>query len=350
MKHIRAQINQDSDHNNFDFVRTVLATMVVFSHISSLTEIKSISWFNVVFSGDFAVKGFFAISGFLVMGSYVSSKSIRDFAEKRVRRIYPAYLSALILCLLIGLFTSSVNIWDFISSSQTVRYFLTNAAFLNWLQPTLPGVFASNPLPALDGSLWTIKIEVCLYCCIPFIFYSFRTVGNYVTSGLLICLSIVWVYFFERLFKSSAGAEIARQFPGQMSYFVIGALLCMDKSAYRHLKLVAAASALLYLLLRESRWEEVIEPFLYSTTVLFLSTQAIRNLNFGRFGDLSFGIYLYHFPIIQLLIWSGLFTYSLAAGIVATFAITIVLAFLSWHFIERKFLRRTSHYVVVAKI
>jgi peptidoglycan/LPS O-acetylase OafA/YrhL len=350
MKRPKRHTNQSTDYNNFDLVRTILAVIVVFNHLSVLTQITELRWLGAVFDGDFAVKGFFAISGFLVMGSYVASKSNLDFAEKRTRRIYPAYLAAIILCFIIGICASTLNVREFAASPQTLKYFISNAVFLNTLQPTLPGVFESNPDRALDGSLWTIKIEICLYFCIPFIFYFFETIGEYTTALLLIVFSIAWAYFFKERFHGSAGPEIARQFPGQLSYFVIGALLCVNRTAYRHLKLVAIAAILLSLFLRNGVLATAIEPLFYSTLVICLSTQTIKNLNFGRWGDLSFGIYLYHFPIIQLLIWSGLFSYSIYAGIAATLATTIMVSFLSWHFIEKKWLRRTSHYVVAAKI
>ena len=125
------------DKNNFDGVRIALALIVVFAHLSALTELSAFSSFGEIFDSDFAVKGFFAISGFLVTKSYFSSSTLADFAEKRFRRIYPAYLCAIILCLSIGLWTTRLSLTDFIFSAQTIKYLLANAAMLNFLQPTL---------------------------------------------------------------------------------------------------------------------------------------------------------------------------------------------------------------------
>jgi peptidoglycan/LPS O-acetylase OafA/YrhL len=89
-----------------------------------------------------------------------------------------------------------------------------------------------------------------------------------------------------------------------------------------------------------------IDPFAYASIVIFLSTAAYRSLNLGKYGDISYGIYLYHFPVIQLLIYVGVFKINVWIGLVATFLITLALALLSWHLIEKRLLKRTSHYVV----
>ncbi|WP_284361230.1 acyltransferase family protein, partial [Candidatus Phycosocius spiralis] len=90
------------DKNNFDGVRIVLAFIVVFAHLASLTQAPEFSRFLLLFNSDFAVKGFFSISGFLVTQSYLNSTTKLDFARKRIRRIYPAYVIAILLCLMIG--------------------------------------------------------------------------------------------------------------------------------------------------------------------------------------------------------------------------------------------------------
>jgi peptidoglycan/LPS O-acetylase OafA/YrhL len=84
----------------------------------------------------------------------------------------------------------------------------------------------------------------------------------------------------------------------------------------------------------------IIEPLAYSTVVLYLSLAACSNLKLGKYGDISFGIYLYHFPIIQLLIFIGVFKANVWIGFLASLVITLGTALISWHFIEKRLLKR----------
>ena len=90
---------QKMDKNNFDGVRIGLALIVVFAHLSALTQITNFKIFESFFDSNFAVRGFFAISGYLVTKSYLTSISVLEYTEKRLRRIYPAYVTVIIFCL-----------------------------------------------------------------------------------------------------------------------------------------------------------------------------------------------------------------------------------------------------------
>ncbi|MCC7006296.1 MAG: acyltransferase [Ottowia sp.] len=332
------------DKNNFDGVRIGLALIVVMAHVCALTQSQELKFFESLFDADFAVKGFFAISGFLVMKSYLTSKNIYDYVEKRCRRIYPAYITVVLLCLLIGVFTTQLEPIDFIRASETLRYFIANAVFLNFLQPTLPSTFVDNPVQAINGSLWTIKVEVMLYFCAPFIYFLFKKIGSVKATFILFLSSVAWVYFFTSLYKGHIGADIARQFPGQIAYFVMGSILAVNARVLSKIKWIAVFSLVSFSLVENEFARLFIEPICYSAVVIFLATY-FKNMNFGRWGDISYGIYLYHFPIIQLLIFIGVFEMDVWLGVCATFLITIGLALCSWHFIEKRFLKRTSYYL-----
>jgi peptidoglycan/LPS O-acetylase OafA/YrhL len=339
------------DRNNFDGVRIALALIVVFAHLATLTQVPEFKIFERIFDSNFAVKGFFAISGFLVANSYLNSKNIREYAEKRLRRIYPAYASAIALCLGIGLFTTSLNASDFLQSPQTVKYALANLAFLNFLQPTLPAVFETNPTQAMNGALWTIKVEVMLYFCVPFILYFFKRFGSSITTFALFFVSVAWVYFFTFQLAGGPGEEIARQFPGQLSYFVLGAYFAVNEKVSANIKVIAGVGLLLLMITTNNPLAKlVIDPIAYSSIVIFLAISASRNLKLGRYGDVSYGIYLFHFPIIQALIFVGAFNTNVWLGFSATFVITLITALASWHLIEKRLLKKSSHYIAATKL
>ena len=328
------------DKNNFDGVRIGLALIVVFAHMGILTEAFEFSNLKYVFDSVFAVKGFFAISGFLVGRSYLSSSSLGDYAERRIRRIFPAYLATILFCLLIGAVTTSLTVSDFLAAPHTLRYLFANLTFANFLQPTLPGVFDVNPLHYMNGSLWTIKIELMLYFCTPVLIFLFRKYGAITISAIAFVSSVAWAWYFEHAYQGRWGVEIARQFPGQLSYFVVGLLLSFDLRILARLKYVALVSVVLLFVLDDWRIKLFLDPITYATVVIYLSISAMRSLGIGRFGDISYGIYLYHYPIIQLLIFCDIFELNVWLGLAVALLSTVVVAFASWHFLEKKWLRR----------
>jgi peptidoglycan/LPS O-acetylase OafA/YrhL len=335
--------------NNFDSVRVGLALIVVFSHLAALTQLNDLKIFEKIFDSNFAVKGFFAISGFLVAKSFLSSSGLKDYAEKRLRRIYPAYFGAIMLCLAIGSYSSALSLTEYLTSATTFKYVLSNLIFLNFIQPTLPSTFLSNPFQELNGSLWTIKVEIMLYFCIPPIIYLFKQFGSIRVFTLIFFFSSLWVYFFEYMFKGSIGSEISRQFPGQLAYFAFGTLLSINEKVLSNIKIISITSLLILFLNDNPHLKILIDPIAYSSVLIYISTSDLKIINLGKYGDISYGIYLFHFPIIQFLIFIGIFDFNIWAGTALTFFITILVSLISWHLIEKRFLKRSSYYINAAK-
>lgn len=340
---------QFEKNNSFNEVRIVLALIVFFSHLSALTNDSRFWMFELYANASFAVKGFFAISGYLVTKSYLNSHGVVDFFEKRIRRIYPAYIGALVLCLVIGLSMSTLNSLEFIESTQTLKYLLANLFFLNFFQPTLPRVFEGNHIQAMNGSLWTIKVEVMLYLCLPLIAFLFHKFSRWLAFAAIFSFSLLWVYYFNHISDLIIREEIARQFPGQLSYFICGALIAFEPKLQHKLKFVALVSGAAFLFTDHEVFRMIVEPIFYSAIVLFIGQMVVLNWNFGKYGDISYGVYLYHFPIIQGLIQIQLFEFNLLLGAFVSLLLTISLSLFSWHFLEKPFLKRSSHYVAVSK-
>lgn len=328
--------------NNFDGVRIGLALMVLLAHLAVLTQRPELQPLRAFFDPNFAVRGFFAISGFLVTRSYLGSQNIWVYLEKRLRRIYPAYVATVALCLGVGASVTALSLSDFFASPQTLRYLWSNLAFLNFLQPSLPAVFESHPVRAMNGSLWTIKVEVMLYLCMPALVGLFRRFGA-TRAALGICLlSLAWTYAFENLYGGPRGAELARQFPGQLAYFTLGALFAVNDALLARIRWIALVGALAWLATDHPQARLIVDPVTCAAVTLWLCTSALPNLRLGRCGDLSYGVYLYHFPLIQLLIALGTFDTHPWIGAAAALALTLAAALASWHLIEKRLLRRTS--------
>ncbi|TGD81324.1 acyltransferase family protein [Hymenobacter wooponensis] len=334
--------------NNFDAVRLGLALVVVLCHLAVLTGLPSFQPFLTYLSADFAVKGFFVLSGCLVTRSFLNSRSGLEYAEKRVRRIYPAYLTTILVAWLLGLAATALPLSEFLRTPASFKYLLANATFLNFLQPTLPGVFEHHRVPVMNASLWTIKVELCLYCCVPGLVFLFRRIGPYKTVVLALAIALVW----EWLLGQAAGispkmvAELSRQFPGMVHLFALGALFGVEERRLgQYLGWVVLGAVPLFWLLHEHSLRAVVEPICYAAVILFLSTRLPIQLNAGKWGDLSYGTYLLHFPIIQMFIHAGLFQHNGWLGVVVLLVVLLGCAFLMWHGVEKPWLKRNSHYV-----
>jgi peptidoglycan/LPS O-acetylase OafA/YrhL len=289
------------------------------------------------------VKGFFVISGGLVTRSCLSSRSLREFVEKRMRRIVPAYLTTILFCFVIGLCVTWLPLGAFLSARETLKYLLSNSVFLNFVQPTLPGVFAEHPVPVMNGALWSIKVELCLYACVPAIVYLFNRVGGYATTGLSFAVALLWPLALGHLLPDSRFVgELGRQFPGRLHLFVLGALFATNKDVGPWLGRIAAGSLVWFWMTRDHSLRAVVEPVAYASTVWFAATRLPFKLDAGRWGDMSYGTYLLHFPIIQLFIHVGLFRGNVWVGMAVTLATVMTAAFVLWHVVEKRLLKRSS--------
>lgn len=337
--------------NNFDLLRLLFAGTVLLVHSYELSGFQQLAVIASVLSSAVAVKAFFVVSGFLIFMSFERSATITSYAKKRFRRIYPAYFTVVILCAISLIAVSSKNIGGYFSFAW-VKYVFANLAFLNFLQPTLPGVFDSNKLAAVNGALWTLKIEVLFYLTVPLLVLLFRKFAHLPILILVYCSSVAYAGLLavaaERT-GSGIYVELGRQLPGQLSYFMAGAFFYYFLPLFeRHIGyfLVAAVSVLSANVFFPL---PILEPFALATVVIFFGLFLYIG-NFGKYGDFSYGVYILHFPAIQLLLYSGWFRESPWHFLMAVILITTGGAFAMWHFVEKWFLFRKSHYVTATSV
>lgn len=335
--------------NNFDLLRFLFAGTVCLVHTYVLSGFEQLRPIALTLSSTVAVRAFFVISGFLIFMSYEQSSSNQSYFRKRVRRIYPAYAVVVLGCALLLALVSTRPAAEYFGS-QWLKYLIANLLFLNFLQPTLPGVFESNTLDAVNGALWTLKIEVMFYVAVPIFVFLFRRFSRPVLLALTYVASIVYAEICFRLAggaDSGMYAELGRQLPGQLSYFMVGAALyyyLTDFERYAKYLLGAAVLVLLVNFYQPLPW---IYPLALGIVVIYFGLFLYVG-NFGKFGDFSYGIYILHFPLIQLLVYSRWFAHSPWLLLAASVAVTLVSAILMWHLVEKRFLRNNRHRTVVA--
>ena len=345
-----SQRNQQNNfrltENNFDLLRLLFAGTVLLVHSYELSGFQQLGIITSVLSSGVAVKAFFVVSGFLIFMSFERSATITSYAKKRIRRIYPAYFTVVMLCAIGLIAVSSKNIGDYFSFAW-VKYVFANLAFLNFLQPTLPGVFDSNKLAAINGALWTLKIEAMFYLTVPLFVFLFRKFSHLSILILVYCSSVAYAGFLAVVAErtgSGVYVELGRQLPGQLSYFMAGAFLYYflplfeRRIGYFLVAAVSILSANMFFPL------PILEPFALATVVVFFGLFLYVG-NFGKYGDFSYGVYILHFPVIQLLLYSGWFRESPWYFLMAVILITTGGAVAMWHLVEKWFLFRKSHYI-----
>lgn len=320
--------------NNFDLLRFILAALVVPFHLLVLSASPALRPLRFA-DGGAAVLGFFAISGYVVTLSLERSRSLAVYAERRARRLLPGYYAVVLFCFLAGSLVSSLPAARYWTAPEAWKYLAANFVFLQFLQPSLPGVFAHNPtLAAVNGSLWSIRTEILCYLLLPAVLALRARL-----AALALCLAASAALAYSR---SSSLVLIQLGLAQPLVSFFAGALLA--RSGRKALP-VLGALGLLFLLLRPASFAAPLfaSPLargpLMPIAVAFAVLAAGLSLpylgDFTLLGDLSYGVYLWHFPIVQFAVsrgWLGRAPWPASA---AVFAAALLCAALSWRFVER---------------
>lgn len=303
-------ITKKNYYPNMDLMRYVLALGVIVAHFNELAH-HDVPFFISSFE---SVGAFFVLSGFLVYPSFEKHRRLGRYISGRARRILPPYLFIVLLCALGLVFVSALPALDYFSSSGFWKYLAANVTFLNWIHPDLPGVFEGPEYltPAVNGSLWTMKVEWCLYLSVPvtvwFIsrFHTSRltTVCWIIVLSLLYRQCLMWLYDYT---GSNLVLILSRQFFGQLAYFYIGVAIyfCLDRFK-RHLAAMFGIGLFLYIIYPHIPSGDIfIAPFAVGLVVMAISlTEKTPGLLRHRH-NVSYELYLFHFPLIQLLIYTG---------------------------------------------
>lgn len=326
--------------NNFDLIRLLLAIDVFFLHLATISGSSVFApisrWANAFQTkGSFSVPCFFVISGFLIFMSYDRTPSLKSYVAKRIRRIYPAYLVLILICAIFGCLVSTFPL-DQYFSTKLLRYLAANLTFLTFLCPSLPGVFASNIAgPVVNGALWTLKVEVAFYVAVPLIVSCFRWLPRHIVLPTLYIASTIYRFYFQQ----RGDEALANQLPGQLAFFIAGAIVYVYLGWFmKHFWYVAVvAGALLYV--EGMAQVSVLYPLCLAVITLFLAFSVPVLHRFAPKWDLSYGIYIWHFPILQLVYSRYVFMSNPVWGAFVSAAFTLLVGCLSWTTIERRMLR-----------
>lgn len=322
--------------NNLAELRLIFALFVVISHTVQLARIDSLYVLRVVFSSDTAVHAFFILSGFLTVNSFESSRQETvKFYLRRFLRIMPAYTAAVLIFCALGL-AQAISFNREIASLDVGRYLAANLSLLNFFHPNIEGVFTGNPYSEINGALWTIKVEVAFYIFVPLLCMLGSRISFLTVAILLISIGITWVPALR--LATDAGlpvhSSLGHQLPGQLAYFGLGVLLFwVSRAKDRDGVAVAVITAGTLACAALGQYHVAIEIVVLS--MLIYGAIHIRQLIPGTGPDLSYGIYLCHFPIIQLLVnWRQWQEHEQYLLLLIVPIVAFAYAMASWRFIE----------------
>ena len=349
----------DGRANNFDFLRLALAALVLYSHSyplggtpEALEPVMRLTHGQMT-GGAVAVDLFFVMSGFLITASAERSRSLRSYFQKRVLRIYPGFLLLVCLTVLVALPLSGAR-WSEPGVAGRVGNVLLQTLRLREFDTT--GAFARNPYPgSINGSVWSIQYE----------FWCYVGVAGLLTAGLLrrrgavlavFAAALVWGVLYQVRGWSVGGKFLgvllgwptlwARLLP----LYLAGVVFYLFRGRIRlHWGLVAGAVAALAVACWVPFGMTAAFPLAGTYLVFFFAfTPLVWLHRFGRFGDFSYGTYLYAFPVQQVLIQA--IGHAVAPWILfaAALPVTLLLAVASWYGVERRFLQPVRRKETVA--
>ena len=332
----------ETRENNFDFLRFFLATLVLFAHCFALSgpaaglEPLSRLLNQQTDGGGLAVQFFFTISGFLVTASWERSRSVWQYLQKRILRIYPGWIVSLVFCVLIVGPLGGADLDSYFTDPGTREFFKPLA--LHYTELPLQ-VFAHNPLTYnVNGSTWTIPNEIFCYLLLTLLgvlgLLLRRAFTALLFAGVLIfALSHPHFSLRVRYFGSLDAL------PWLFSAFLSGATFYLYRDKIpRSSRGLMAALAILALTSRAGlRFTLPICGTYALFWLAFAPAGVLRH--FGKRGDFSYGIYLYAFPVQQLLIYYFGPRLSPWTLFPLAFLPTLALAWVSWNFVEKPFLR-----------
>lgn len=343
------------EHTNaFGFLRLTLAVLVIVAHTPELAdgnrhrEILS-SIFGTTTFGGLAVNGFFVISGFLITASYISSCDPVSYLKKRVTRIYPGFLVAYLLCIIL---VAPLGGASFSGGASDIGRVIVEAVFLQ--PPRVVYPFPGMPYPALNGAMWTIAYEFRCYLVIMGLGMLGLLRSRQTMLALTLAITILTLCLPERAYHAfQTTPEMLgpvpwprpqdlllgslRKFLGLLQVFMVGSCLYLyrDKLKFSPARVLLALLLLSPLLFSQAFCDIAISLFFGYFLIGFAylnTTNIFTRINNKE--DISYGVYLAGWPVEKLLLWWRP-ELPLVPLAIAAIVLSLLYGFASWRLVER---------------
>lgn len=326
--------------NNFDLIRCFLASLVLFSHsylllgghepVASLTR-------GQVEGGEFAVDFFFVLSGYLITKSWLSSRGTFDFLKKRVLRIYPGYLVAVAFCIYLVGPLAATDPRAYFYQVHPLGAFINSLLLAGIVAPV---VFSGQHSKYMNASLWTIPYEFCCYLMVWGLGVSglLGRLGRAVTGAAFLLLFFIYVINDCQPGPPSWSFSNWLAWNRLFMYFLAGSWLSYaPKTFFRRGRVFAVLCGLLAISSQAGGLGYIL-PWAGAYCLFFLGYWRPNSFTIPVPPiDISYGIYLYAYPIQQLLIHWGVKSPTILNLVAGT--MTVAMALFSWYWVESPALR-----------
>jgi peptidoglycan/LPS O-acetylase OafA/YrhL len=336
---------------NFDTLRLILAMLVVFSHSFALgtgsnrNEPLSVLTGGRVNLGEMGVWSFFVISGFLITQSWTRSPAPIKYLRRRVARIYPGFIVAALFGALVVLPLAadprthpSVSLLDFLRSTLCL------------MDLSYVPIFSTNAFPnAINGSLWSISFEFGCYIAVMLLGLAGAFRRRWLVVSLFSAIIAVRILLSITGLHWDGSALLGLLLEPDrwfiiLPFFLAGAIFHLygGPVLFKRKFLVAAAIILIaapfipHLLTLAL---QICGPYLLLGLAYY---PRLHPLNLGRFGDFSYGTYLYAFPVQQLIVKFAGGSMAPIKLFMLSAPISLLFGVLSWFLVERHFLARST--------
>lgn len=323
--------------NGIGFMRLFFALFVIVQHGFALNNnIDPLSRLGLSSFGSFGVNGFFILSGYLITASWLNSKSYISFSWRRILRVFPAFVVCLFFTgfIISPLMTiiNNGNI-DIVFFKQQLSYIYKNLLLIIY-QPDITNLTINHHEHSLNGSLWTLSWE--------FGFYILLAIAG--TLGLLSkrkkILFIAIILYIISYWMSDCKCTIFFKYYTSQRVTILPFMFGLGVLAYLFKHKIPNNTLLFIICIigwaLDLKYNHVmpIYPFFFLYMMLWLMVN-LPIKSFEKHGDYSYGIYIYHYPIIQLILL--IYNFNVNPWILSLIAIvpTGILAYLSWHYIEK---------------
>ena len=332
-------------NNNFDFLRFLFALLVVISHSYPLSVTsESSQWIYQVTNGQIVLaqiglSGFFIISGYFIFQSLKRSNSIIDYFKKRFLRLFPALIVVLFLTMFLAPFVYKSET-PFFQNAAVYTYFPNNLCLYH-LQPCIKGIFDTNSYHAINGSLWTIRYEFSLYIALSLLFFfrKQKWLIFFLFFFAFLLFYSIYNFYLTRFSSSTLFGIQGYHLLNLGTFFIAGSLLSsMQFERLKYKKLILGVVLFILLLSLFLNEYNSIKHIILPIIIILIGFMPLPFIStFGKFGDMSYGIYIYSFPTQQTLMY--FFKMNTHTLMFTSVLLSISFGFLSWHWIEKRALK-----------
>jgi peptidoglycan/LPS O-acetylase OafA/YrhL len=331
----------ESRKNNFDIIRFFAAVLVIFSHSYPLTmghdKLEPLMKLtnNQTGFGHLSVIIFFIISGFLITQSFDKSQNLLHYSKARILRIFPALIVLLLLTVFVlGPLLTTLSLGEYFTNFDTWKYLILNISLIG-VQYDLPGVFENNIFPtSVNGSLWTLWFEFFFYIIVAFL-GALKILNKKVV--LVAFISCLVFSFVEPVFNGNFLFGFLFKYVSLFIYFGAGMLFYLFRNEIKIDFRLALFSIINIIIWTYLGYFDYAFPIFGTYLIFYISLQTkISFHNFTKHGDFSYGLYIFAFPIQQIVTLSFDNQLTPIGNFLFSFPISLILSILSWHLIEKK--------------